>query len=731
VKLPFTFSFAIIAAILTILPACVPARPPVSETEHSVMSTSPPPAPVATNPLFETSTLPMRYPPFDLIRDEHFAEAFDRGMEQERIQVQWLVESMDYPSFENTIVALEKAGPILRNARQIFANLNSADTNEVRQELNQNYAPLFAMHRDAIIFYPGLFERIQKVYERRNMVGLDNESVRLIERYYHDFVRAGAHLDAAQKNRLTQINAALAMQTARFSDAVLAEINDSALVIDNVEELDGLSAAQIAAAADEAKRRDLAGKYVINLLNTTGQPLLTQLHHRPTRQRLFEASIARGSRQNEWNTTFIIEEVLRLRQERAQLLGYDNHAAYVLADETAGTVEAVNNLLQQLAPLAVANAKREAEALQALVDNSLPPFERFVLQPWDWAYYSEQWRKQQFNMDDGQFKPYFEIKNVLEKGVFFAANQLYGIQFQVNNTLPKYHPDIWVYDILDHDNTPLAIFIFDPYARPSKRGGAWMSAYVSQSHLHDTRAVIANHLNIPKPPAGEPTLLTWDEVITAFHEFGHALHGLFSDVKYPYFSGTRVPRDFVEFPSQVNEMWADWPQVMENYALHYQTGEPIPRHLVINKQESSAFNQGFATTEYLAAAVLDQYVHQLPAKDLPTTETMMDMEAQALAAAGLNYHLVPPRYRLPYFSHIMGGYAAGYYAYIWAEILDADVAQWFKFSGGLTRQNGDRFRRDVLSRGGSQEARDLFQAMIGREPNIEPLLARRGLNQSN
>jgi len=440
-------------------------------------------------------------------------------------------------------------------------------------------------------------------------------------------------------------------------------------------------------------------------------------------------SVARGSRGNQWDNTGIVAEVLRLRSERARLLGYDTPAAFVLADETAGTVDAVNAMLGRLAPAAVANARREGAELQALIDReqAAKGEPTFQLEPWDWAYYTEKVRKEKYDFDDSQLRPYFEMRNVLENGVFFAATRLYGITFKERTDLPKYHPDTWTYDVFDRDGSQLAIFIFDPYARPSKRGGAWMNSYVGQSALEGTKPVVANHLNIPKPPEGEPTLLTWDEVTTMFHEFGHALHGMFSDVKYPYFF-MNVPRDFVEFPSQVNEMWADWPEILANYARHYRTGEPLPKELLERKMASATFNEGFATTEYLGAAIIDQYLHQLPADRLPDAGGIMAAEAEALKAAGLDYAPVPPRYRIPYFSHIMGGYAAAYYAYIWSEVLDANTVEWIKANGGLERGNGDRLRETLLSKGGAKDAKQLFVDFTGHEPRIEPLLKKRGLD---
>jgi len=683
------------------------------------------------NPLLSASPLNLGYPQFDQIKDEHFARAFDDGMQVELQEIAAIANQTDTPTFENTIIALQESGKLLRNAQRIFYNLNATDTNDARQQLNRDYAPKFAAHRDAIMLNEALFARVDALHHlnEHEPLDLDPESLRLIERYHTQFVRAGAELGSEDKARLKAINAELASLSAKFSDAVLDEVNASALVVDTVEELDGLTPAQISAAAEEANTRGLDGKYVLTLLNTTGQPLLPQLNHRPTRERLHLASIARGSRGNEFDTTGIVSAVLKLRDERARLLGYANHAAFVLADETAGTIDNVNAMLGQLAPAARANAEKEAADLQKMIDQEQAGKGEatFALEPWDWAYYTEKVQQARFQFDDNELKPYFELRNVLENGVFYAATRLYGISFQANTELPTYHPDTFVYDVFDSDGTQLAIFIFDPYARASKRGGAWMNAYVTQSKLEGTKPVVANHLNIPKPPAGEPTLLTWDEVTTAFHEFGHALHGMFSNVTYPYFSGTNVPRDFVEFPSQVNEMWAAWPEILTHYAKHHQSGEPLPQALLDRKLASSTFNEGFRTSEYLGAAMLDQYIHQLPSARLPAAGEVMAIEAEALKAAGLDYAPVPPRYRTPYFSHIMGGYSAGYYAYIWSEVLDANTVEWIKANGGLKRENGDRFRQTLLSRGGGKDAAQLFRDFTGHDPKIEPLLVKRGL----
>ncbi|MCF7220630.1 M3 family metallopeptidase [Marilutibacter chinensis] len=685
---------------------------------------------LASNPFLHESPLPLHYPQFDRIKDSDFAPAFDYGMAEHLKEIEAIAGNPEAPTFDNTIIAMEKSGQVLDRALTVFFNLTGTDTNDTRNKLRSDYATKFAAHQDAVALNGKLFERVDALYEKRNELGLDAEGVRLIERYHTNFVRAGAKLSEADKARLKEMNAELAALGTKFSDNVLKEVNASAVVVDDVAELDGLTEAQIATAARIAKERGMDGKYVITLLNTTGQPPESQLTNRGLRRRIHEASVARGSRGGEFDNREIISKVMKLRAERANLLGYPNHAAYGLEDQTAQTPEAVNAMLRQLAPAAVANARLEAADLQAMIDKeqAAKGEPTFKLEPWDWAFYTEKVRAEKYNFDESQLKPYFEMKNVLENGVFYAAGRLYGLKFEERTDLPKYHPDTWVYDVFNEDGSQLAIFIFDPYARDSKRGGAWMNSYVSQSGLTGDKPVVANHLNIPKPPAGEPTLMTWDEVTTTFHEFGHALHGMFSDVKYPFFSGTSVPRDFVEYPSQVNEMWADWPEILANYAKHHETGAPMPQELLDKVIAASKFNQGFATTEYLGAAMLDQRWHQIGAGQVPDAAAVMKFEADALAADGIDYRPVPPRYKTPYFSHIMGGYSAGYYAYIWSEVLDANSVQWFKDNGGLTRANGDHFRETLLSQGGSQDAMKLFRDFAGHDPKIEPLLEKRGLS---
>lgn len=720
--------YALVLTSLAALAAVVPMACTTAPAPRSQADATPP----ADNPLLSASTLPFHYPPFDEIEDSHFAPALERGMEEQLQEVEAIAASAEEPTFDNTILALERSGRTLGRTTSVLFALVSADTNDTREALRSEFAPRLAAHRDAIMLNSELFERVAALYEQRDSLGLDAEGVRLIERYHTDFVRAGAQLSESEKTRLKEINGELAKLGAEFSQKVLAEVNASAVVVDSEEELAGLSEAQITAARDAAASRDLEGKYVLTLQNTTGQPPVAHLENRDLRRRVYEASLTRGSRGNDNDTRSIVSQVLALRAERAEMLGYPNPAAFVLADETAKTPEAVNAMLARLAPPAVANARAEAEAIQAIIDREQaakgePSFE---LQPWDWAYYTEKVRQEEYDFDESQLKPYLEMTNVLENGVFYAANQLYGLSFERRTDLPVYHPDVLVYDVFDVDGEQLSILLADLYARESKRGGAWMNSYVDQTELLDQRPVVAIHLNVPKPPAGEPTLLTWDEVTTMFHEFGHALHGMFSDVRYPYFSGTNVPRDFVEFPSQVNEMWADWPQVLENYAKHHETGEPMPQELLDKVLASAKFNQGFQTTEYLAAALLDQSLHQLDAEEIPAAAELMEFEAAALAEDGVDFAPVPPRYRTPYFSHIMGGYAAGYYSYIWSEVLDANTVEWIKQHGGLTRENGDRFRATLLSRGSSKDPLQLFRDFAGHEPKIEPLLERRGLTAS-
>ena len=676
------------------------------------------------NPLLTPSPLPYGLPPFDRIQDEHYEPAFAAGMAEHRREVEAVAGDPAPATFENTVVALERAGRTLGRVSHVFFNLASAHTNPALQEVERDVAPRLAAHWDEVHLNAALWTRLESLLQRRETLGLDAESGYLLDRYKKDFVRAGARLADADKTRLKGINAELATLQTTFNQHLLKEKNADGVVVTDRAQLAGLSEAEIAVAADTAREEGHEGAFVVRLLNTSGQPALASLQDRALRQRLLEKSLARNSHGGEFDTQAIIARIARLRAERATLLGYASHAAYQLEDQTAGSVMAVNTLLADLAAPGVANARREAADMQALIDRENGGF---PLAAWDWDFYAEKVRQARYDLDEARIKPYFKLENVLVNGVFYAATRLFGITFQERFGLPVYHPDVRVFEVFDADGSALALFLADFYARPSKRGGAWMNAYVAQSTLLDERPVIGNHQNLTKPPAGEPTLLTTDEVRTAFHEFGHALHGLFSQVKYPRFSGTSVPRDFVEFPSQVNEMWAHWPEVIRNYARHHRTGEPIPDELLEKIQAAGRFNQGYRTTEYLAASLLDQAWHQLPPDEVPTGDVLA-FEAAELAKAGVDFAPVPPRYRSPYFSHIFGGgYSAGYYSYIWSEVLDADGAEWIAAHGGLTRENGDRLRRTVLSRGGSADAMSLYHDFAGNAPEVGALLRRRGL----
>ena len=706
------------AAAVALAAACAQPEPDMPMDDAATVTEA--------NPFFAESTLPFHYPPFDRIDDSLYLPAFERGMEEQLAEVEAIAAATEAPTFENTLVALERSGRVLERVSQVFFNLNSADTNDALDAIRGEIAPRLSAHSDSILLNGALFERVRALHERRDELDLDGESRRLVEEYYRDFVRAGARLPEADQERLREINAELAGLETTFTQNVLSEVNGAGVVVESREALAGLSENEITAAAEAAAAQDLDGKYVIALRNTSGQPPLAALENRDLRRRIMEASLARGSQGGDFDNRGVISRMARLRAERAVLLGYPNHAAYSLERQTARTVAAVNERLASLAPAAVANARREAADLQAV---AAAGGQEGGVAAWDWAFYTEQVRAERYAFDAAALRPYFELDNVLRNGVFHAASGLYGLTFRERTDLPVYHPDVRVFDVIDAGGEPLALFLADFYARPSKRGGAWMSSFVSQSRLLGTRPVVANTLNIPKPPEGEPTLLTFEEVETLFHEFGHALHGFFSAVQYPYFSGTSVPRDFVEYPSQVNEMWATWPEVLRNYAVHHETGEPMPAELLDKVLASETFNQGFATTEYLAASLLDQAWHQLAAGEVPAADQVTAFEADALARAGVALETVPPRYRSTYFSHIWShGYSAGYYSYIWAEVLDADTVEWFKENGGLKRENGDRFRSMLLSRGGSRDALELFRDFRGREPDIAPLLARRGLD---
>jgi peptidyl-dipeptidase Dcp len=686
-------------------------------------------APNASNPLAELSALPYRLPRFDAIKDSDFEPAFEAGMAEQRAQVDAIARDPQPPDFENTLVALERSGGMLDRVSKVFFNLDASNTDPQIQAVRQKMAPKLAAHRDAIFLNPDLFARVEAVWRGRADLGLDPESLQLAQRYQTLFVRAGARLAAPDQTRLRQINERIAELTTRFQQNVRKATNDGAVVVDEASALEGLSAEQIGAAAQAARARGLEHQWAIALQNTTIQPVLAQLKNRALRERIYRASIGRAAGGDADNTG-VIAELVKLRAERAHLLGYPDHAAYVLADEAAGTSAAVNRMLGELAPAAVAKVRRDAGELQALIDAQARAAHApgFQLQAWDWAYYVEQARKARFDLSDSDVKPYFEMNRVLQDGVFYAAHELYGLTFKARDDLPRYHPDVRIYEVFDADGSRLALLLTDFYARESKQGGAWMNEFVGQSRLERTQAVVIINLNVAKPAEGQPALLTFDEATGMFHEFGHALHGMLSSVNYPLLHGTVTPRDFVEYPSQFNEMWAREPAVLAHYARHFKTGQPMPPDLLEKVLAAQKFDQGYATTEYLAAAMLDQSWHQIGPERAPPASQVMGFEKAALGRAGVDLAAVPPRYHSPYFMHIFaGGYSAGYYAYLWSEVLARDTEQWFHRHGGLNRANGDFFRAKVLSRGRSEEPKPLFEAFYGGPAEIGPLLQHRGL----
>ncbi|MEU6851660.1 M3 family metallopeptidase [Actinacidiphila alni] len=669
---------------------------------------------MTTNPFLSPSPLPYELPPFAEIEDAHYLPAFEQGLAEHLTEIEAIAADPEPATFENTVVAMERAGALLGRVRAAFFNQASAHITPAVQETEARVSPLLAAHSDAIRLNPGLYARITALYEARASLGLDPESLRLLERYHTDFRRAGAELDADGQRRLRELNAEIAAASTAFGQNIVAASKADALVLDDPAQLAGLSAGAIAAAAENGTALGHDGSYVLSLRNFSNQPELAALDDREVRRRLLTASLNRAQDTN----GPLAVTIATLRAERAALLGYDSHAAYVVADRTAGSTAAVTDLLDRLVPPAVANAEREAAALAEAAGGPI--------EAWDWSYYAEKVRKERYDIDDAELRPYFVLDKVLHDGVFHAAHEVYGITVTERPDLIGYHPDVRVFEVFNADGSQLGLFLGDFFARESKRGGAWMNALVSQSELLGRKAVVVNNHNIAKPAAGEPALLTFSQVDTLFHEFGHALHGLFSAVRYPYFSGTSVPSDFVEYPSQVNEMWSLWPSVLERYAVHHETGEPMPADVVRRMREAAQFGQGFATVEYLAATLLDWAWHTLPAGQDPGDA--LEFEAAALKEAGLALPAIPPRYRTTYFQHIFASqYSAGYYSYIWSEVLDADTVTWFEENGGLRRANGDTFRRELLSRGGSVEPMAAFAAFRGRPPRTEPLLERRGL----
>lgn len=670
----------------------------------------------------EPSTLPFQLPPFAEIGVEDFEPAFGAGMADQLTQVRAIADQVDAATFDNTIDALERAGVLLNRVSSTFFNLTGSSSTEALREVEARVVPALTAHSDRIRLDPALFARIDAVYRAEQAAPtLTGEAAQLLRRYHLDFVLAGAELDADGRRELAELNERLATLTTTFGQNLLKATEAAAVVLDDVADLDGMSEDAVGAAAAAAADRGLPGRYVITLVLPTGQPLLKVLRIRDVRRRLFEASLHRAEG-GEHDNRPVVLEIVRLRAQRARLLGFPTHADATVADQTVGSLAAMDEFLGRLVGPAVANARAEADQLAAAAGADGVS----DLEPWDWAYYSDRIYRDRYEVDTAALRPYFQLDRVLADGVFAAARGLFGIEMVPRSDLVGYHPDVRIWEVREASGEPIGLFLGDYFAREGKRGGAWMSSFVDQNHLHGTRPVIVNVLNIPRPAAGEPALVTLDELRTLFHEFGHALHGLFSDVRYPRFSGTNVPRDFVEYPSQVNEMWIFWSALLADYARHVETGEPLAAEVVARIQAAQLWGEGFGTVEYLGATLLDQAWHRLAPDEVPAD--VVAFEKAALTAAGIDLDLVPPRYRTTYFQHIFdGGYSAGYYSYIWSEVLDADTVDMVTERGGLNRVNGDHLRATLLSVGGSIDALDAFRNLRGRDADIEPLLRRRGL----
>ena len=696
------------------------SKMPMKTTTHATTMSS--------NPFYAPSKLQYQAPLFDKIKDSDYTPALDEGMRQQRKEMDAIANNPKPATFDNTIVAMERSGQLLTRVSKVFFNLSQSTTNDAIQKIEEDMAPKLSQHQDAITLDPKLFARVKAVYDQRAKLKLDPESNHLVERYYDMFVRAGALLNDADKTKIKAMNERLATLSTEFGKNVLASTAAGAVVVDNKDDLDGLSEADIAAAAEAAKGRKLDGKWLLTLQNHTTQPQLASLKNRGLREKLFKASLNRSDTDGPNDNRAIISEMAQLRAQRAKLLGYSTYADYTLEDQMAKNPTAANDLMKRVAASAVVNAKAEAAKIQVLINEQAAAKHAmgFKMQPWDWDFYAEQVRKAEYDLDETQIKPYFELDRVLKDGVFFAANQLYGLTFKERKDLPVYQPDVRVFEVFDAKGKSIALFYCDYYSRDSKHGGAWMDTFVDQSDLLHQRPVIINVGNFTKPAPGQPALISFDDVTTMFHEFGHGLHGLSSNVHYPLFSGANTPRDFVEFPSQFNENWALEPKVFANYAKHYKTGAPMPADLVAKIKKSGTFNQGYDTTEYVAAALLDMAWHELPA-DAPRQDADA-FEAAALKKYGVAVDEVPPRYRSTYFQHIWsGGYAAGYYAYLWTAVLAQDAFAWFTEHGGMSRENGLHYRDTVLSRGGTKDAHQLYLDFRGKEPSVEPYLEKKGL----
>ncbi|RDI98597.1 peptidyl-dipeptidase Dcp [Dyella solisilvae] len=699
---------------------------PASTAPAKAASAAPSNEASAVNPFFAPSTLPFQAPPFDKITDADYMPAFIEGMKQHLAEIQQIADNPEPPTFENTFIPMEKSGQLLRRVMRAFDAVSGANTNDTLQKVQEDVAPKLAEHQDAIVMNDKLFKRIETIFEQRDTLKLDPESRRLVEVTYKNFVRGGAKLSDADKTKLKDLNKEESTISTQFTNKLLAATKAGALVVDDKTKLDGLSDGDLAAAAEAAKGRKLDGKWVIPLQNTTQQPALQNLNDRATREQLFKASWNRAEKGDANDTRELIARLAQLRAEQAKLLGFPNYASWKLENQMAKTPEAALTFMGKLAPAATARAEREAKDIQDVIDQQNGGFK---VEAWDWNHYAEQVRKAKYDLDEAQIKPYFELDNVLQNGVFYAANQLYGLTFKERKDIPVWQPDVRVFEVFDKDGTSMALFYCDYFKRDNKQGGAWMSNLVEQSKLMGTKPVIFNVANFTKPAPGQPALLSFDDVITMFHEFGHGLHGIFADTQYPSLSGANTARDFVEFPSQFNEHWATDPKIFANYAKNYKTGEPMPAELVEKIKKAKTFNKGYDMTELVSAALLDMSWHTLSA-DTPKQDPDK-FETEALTKAKVNLSYVPPRYRSSYFQHIWGnGYAAGYYAYLWTQMLADDAFQGFVDKGGLTRENGDRFRAMILSRGNTEDLAQMYKNWRGKDPSIEPMLLNRGLKEA-
>jgi len=707
-------SFLSLAALVTFMSSCGNGNLKTT-ANNSAMSSS--------NPFYAPSTLPFQAADFDKIKNSDYKPAIEEGMKQQLDEVAKIADNTEAPSFENTFTALEKSGQLLRRVSGVFGLITSANTNPELQKLQEEMAPKLAAVNDAIFLNTKLFKRVEAVYNQRATLKLDQESNRLIEYYYQKFELAGAKLNDADKDSLKKLNGEEASLSAKFTNQLLAAAKAGALVVSDSSELAGLSASELAAAAKDAKAAKMDSKWLLSLQNTTQQPALQSLTVRATRQKLFEASWNRAEKNDSNDTRATIARIAEIRAKKAKLVGFPNFATWTLQDQMAKNPEAVENFLLKLVPAATAKAQAEAAEIQKVIDQQKGGFK---LEPWDWNFYSEQVRKAKYDLDENQTKPYFEVYNVLQNGIFYAANQLYGLTFKERKDIPVYQKDVRVFEVFDKDSSSIALFYCDYFKRDNKNGGAWMDNMVGQSKLLGTKPVIYNICNFTKPAEGEPALISFSDVTTMFHEFGHGLHGIFASQQYPSLSGTATARDFVEFPSQFNEHWASEPQVFKHYATHYKTGELMPQVLVDKIKKAATFNEGYALTELLAAANLDIQWHKLSASD--PRQVVDQFETEALHKTHLDLHEVPTRYRSSYFLHIWSnGYAAGYYAYLWTEMLDDDAYAWFKEHGGMTRENGQRFRDMILSRGNTLDLATMFREFRGSDPKIEPMLENRGL----